>query len=154
MIVSAGPRTLGALSCTCSFPVFVLCTVESFTLFKRECNEFCLVFECLIVSFTRPVFLVFVSGSFRTDAPSIVPPHLCFHLVWLHWSLFIPDACVDCHHFVLLHLKTCFKVTPTALGLSSQAHPVALNILSGITSYRKGKPICTHMFLAVWQVLV
>ena len=62
-------------------------------------------------------------------------------LCGLDGSFFTPDACVDCHHFVHLQLITCFKVSITALGLSSQIHPLALHMLSSITSYRKCKPI-------------
>ena len=47
---------------------------------------------------------------------------------------------------MLLHLETCFKVSTTALGLSSQIHPMTRHILSTITSYRKVRPIFTHVF--------
>ena len=63
-------------------------------------------------------------------------PHLCFHLVWLCGSLFIPDACVHCHHF-----ETCLSVFVAALGLSSQTHTIALHTESAITSDKKGNSI-------------
>ena len=67
--------------------------------------------------------------------------NLCFHLVWLHGSFPISNAIVDCHHFVLLHFNTCLKVLIIAWGLSSQTRPIALHILSAITSDNKRKSI-------------
>ena len=98
---------------------------------KRESGKCCLFCERKIfLSFTHPVFLASqVRVNFIPITSSILPPYLCFHLVQLHGSSFIPFACVDCHHLVLLHLKTPFRVLITALGLSSQTHPVALHIL-------------------------
>ena len=85
--------------------------------------------------------------------PLLCHSHLCFHLELLHGSSLNSFACVECHHLVLLHLITFLSVSITAVDFSSQAHPTARHILSAITSYRKGKPICTHVFLAVLQVL-
>ena len=52
---------------------------------------------------------------------------------------------MDCHHLVVLHLQTLFRVLITALGLSSQTHPMARHMLLAITSYRKGIPVCIHV---------
>ena len=125
---------------------------REFHTIKRACNDFCLVFECIILLIQSSLAAHSVASSSLTH-PRVCHLHLCFHIVWLHGSAFMPDACVDCHHFVLLHLKTCFKVSTTALGLSSQTHPMARHILSALTSHRNGRPIFTHIFLAVLQAL-
>ena len=68
--------------------------------------------------------------------------------------LFISTAFVDCHHVVLVHLSTCFKVLFIAFGLSSQTHPSALHVLSAITSDRNGNLTSVHVFLATLAGLV
>ena len=129
---------------------------REFHTIKCECNE------CFLSSSAQNSFLLLIQSSLPAQSVSILShthprlchSHLCFHLVWLHGSSFIPFACVDCHHFVLLHLKTFFNESITASGPSSLTQRTARHILSAVTSDRKGKPICTHIFLAVLQLLV
>ena len=132
-----GPRTLGALSSIFLFPCISSVYRQEFHTIKREGRIFCLqvlnIFPFLVQS-SLPAHSV---ASLSQTHPRLCHHHLCFHLVWLYGTLFIPDACVGCHHFVLLHLNSCFKVSTTALGLSSRTHPMARHILSAITSYRK-----------------
>ena len=133
-----------------SFPFFFSVYSREFHTVKCDCNEYCLVFE-------RIIFFLLIQSSlpaqsvaiFSQTSPRLCHSHLCFHLVWLHGSSFIPFACVDCHHSVLVHLRTFFKVSITAVDLSSQTHHMARHILSAITSYRKGKLIRNHNFLAL-----
>ena len=102
---------------------------REFHIVKQECRN-------------RPVFLT----SPVPDSSSIVPLPLVFPPRVVARVLF--HACVDCHHFVLLHVKT-----TTVLGPPSQTHPMARHILSAITTYRKVEPIITHIFLAFLKVL-
>ena len=77
-----------------------------------------LVFKRIIcLSFTFPIFLTRpVRGQFCPKTfPRLWHLHSRFHLVLLRGSSLIPSACVDCHHLLLLHLKTLFKVSITAL---------------------------------------
>ena len=60
----------------------------------------------------------------------------------------------ECHHLVLLHLLTFSRVSITAMDFSSQqVHSMARHILSAVTSYRKSKSICIHIFLATYHCL-
>ena len=77
---------------------------------KCECNEFCIVFECIISLF------------YSSSLPYRPSPYPVYRLCHSH---FVSTSCgctfplsflVDCHHFVLFHLNTCFKASITALG--------------------------------------
>ena len=140
-----------------SFPLFLFFPVygREFHTLKYECDEFCLISECTFFfhSLIKSSFTAQSVAILSQTFPRLCHPHSCFHLVLLHGSSLIPFACVDCHHLVLLHLKTLFKVSITALVLPSHTHSMACHILSAITLYRKNKPFCTHIFLAVLRVL-
>ena len=115
-----GPRTFGVFSLT-FFPSLF------FPVYGRAQN----------FSFIHPVFLTSpVRGDLIPDASSIVPPTYASISCSCTGRL---SYLLDCHHLVLLHLKTLFRVLVTALGLSSQTHPMALHLISAVTLYRKGK---------------
>ena len=79
--------------------------------------------------------------------------HLCFHRLLLRASSLIPSAYVDYYHLVLIHLKTLFKGSMTALVLSLHIHSMTRHILSTITSHGMRKTICIHLFMAVCRFL-
>ena len=95
------------------------------------------------------VFISFKS-HFVPDAPAVVP----VHIVSLYGSFLVSIASVFCHHFVLLHSNTCFKVLMTAFGFGSQIHPIAFHKLSAITSDKIGSIIFFKIFIAILAVLV
>ena len=101
-------------------------------------------FSCLQVS---GILLHFVPRH----TPRLCQLHLCFHLVWLYGSFF-STACVDCHLFVLLHRKTCFKLLSPRSAFH-HTHPTAFHILSAITSDKKGIHLDSY-FLATLQIRV
>ena len=120
-------RTLGVFPSTfLPFSFSFLCTVESFTLSTANVTNF-------VLSASAPLF--HPSNLLYPPSPQPLHPRLTFdcatstHGSTLHGS----SSWVDCSHFALHHLKTCFKVL--------------------ITPYSTDKPIFTHMFLAVLQVL-
>ena len=90
-----------------SFPFsFLSCVRSQFHTIKCGCDNFCLIIECtfwflpLIQSSLPAQSVAILSQTF----PRLCHAHLCFHLEWSQGSSLIPFACVDCHHFVLLHL--------------------------------------------------
>ena len=150
-----GPRCLPIVFL--SFPFSFRFPLHGRQFHTVECD----VTNCVSSASAYLFFLGLIQSSFPAQSVAILSQtfprlchlHLCFLLVWLHGSSFIIFVCVDCHHLVLLRLKTLFKLSITALVLSSHTHPMARHILSAISSYRKGKRICTHIFLAVLHVL-
>ena len=91
------------------------------------------------------------SGPFSSNLiphrTPVVPPTLVLSQCVDLGSSFIPSAYVLFHHVVLLHLRTSLKELITALEDPSQTHPIARHKFAAISSFRKGRPICTHIFL-------
>ena len=137
-IVPAGSRTLDALSSALfSFRVPFSVYRREFHTINCECNEFCLLFECIVFSFTHPVFLV---ASSIPDESSIVPLPPMFPHPVVTRILFYTRCLRGLPPFRTSPSETCFIVSITGKGPSSQTHPMARHILSAITSYRKGIP--------------
>ena len=137
MGLSEGPKILGFLPTTS--PSFFLqnvsCIVKCFTPRNAEVTH---LFSSSVVwhlalpqaQSSSPAHSV---ATVSQTHPRLCQPHMCFHLVWLLGSLYISIAFVVCHHFVLLHLNTCFSESITTFGLRSQTHPMAPHMPSAIS---------------------
>ena len=137
--------------------VLALCNVEWFTLFNPKVMNLFLSpcawhFALLQVQSSSPAHSVANLSQTPSDCASATcVSTLCGCTGRFSFQLL---AFVDCHHFVLLHTKTCLKVLITTLGLSLQTHPIAHHVLLAITSQKYNKFILTHIYLAILQVLV
>ena len=114
---------------------------------KCESGKFCLFFDRKMFFFLSLMqsFLPAQSVAFFSDATPAVP-----------LPLVLPSrlvARVVSHTFCLRGLppsrtsppEKAFQGVDHRIGSIVTDHPTALHILSAITSYRKGRPICTHI---------
>ena len=142
-----GPTGLGSLLSVFGFfsPILDLCNVECLTLCRAK------LMRAFWSSVVWHLFLLLLHSSLPIHSEVFLPQtqtHMCFFLVWLYGSFFIPVAFVVCHRFVLIHLYAFFNVVTTAFGFGSQAHPTALHMLSTIISDREGSFIFVLSVLA------
>ena len=90
---------------------------------------------------------------FSHTFPRLCHAHLCFYLVWSSGYCFIILVCEECHHLVLLPPVDLFGVNHS-IRFSSHAHAMARRTLSANFSFRNGRHICVHTFLAILHVVV
>ena len=148
MDLSWWPTALGSLPSAFRFfwsPILVLCAVECSALSSAKVMK--PLSSSIVWHFSHLFAPFFFAVPFGCD---FVPTHplLCQHLAWLYGSFFISIAFVVRHHFMLLHLNACFTLLMTAFDFGSQAHPIALHLLSEIISGRIGSFIFVHIVLA------